>query len=94
MNITQIIGWAGSIVLALGYLPQTIKTIRTRSTDDIALGSFVMMAAGAMLFMIQGILMHNWSLAAANFLTFSMSTIIFVIKMINDYGRNIRNDRH
>ena len=71
--------------MVLGYLPQTIQTIRTRSTDDSALGTFLLMAVGALLFAIQGYLLDNIPLLATNVLTTTMSTIIFSIKMYNDY---------
>ena len=43
MDAATIIGYAATVTLLLGYLPQTIRTIRTRSTDDIAMGTFSMM---------------------------------------------------
>lgn len=79
--------------MVLGYIPQTIQTIRTRKTDDIALGSFVLMALGAACFFVQGILTDNIPLAIANGLTATMSTIIFAIKMVNDCGKNAKNRR-
>lgn len=87
MDIVTIVGYSAAILMVLGYVPQTIQTIRTRKTDDIALGSFVLMALGASCFFVQGILTDNLPLAIANGLTATMSTIIFIIKMINDYGR-------
>lgn len=87
MNFATIIGYSAAILMVLGYIPQTIQTIRTRKTDDIALGSFVLMALGATCFFLQGIATGNVPLAIANGLTATMSTIIFVIKMINDHGK-------
>ncbi len=86
MDLTMLFGYSAAVLMVLGYIPQTIQTIRTRKTDDIALGSFVLMALGATCFFVQGILTSNVPLAIANGLTATMSTIIFVIKMINDYG--------
>ncbi len=83
--LTEIIGYIASICMVLGYLPQTIQTIRTRSTDDIALGTFLLMAIGALFFCIQGYLLGNWPLFLCNLCTTAMSTIIFSIKMKNDY---------
>lgn len=80
-----IVGYSASVCMVLGYLPQTIKTIRTRSTDDIALGTFLLMAMGGLLFAIQGALIDNMPLLLTNVLTTSMSTIIFCIKMYNDF---------
>lgn len=85
MDIPSIIGWAASICLVLGYLPQTVRTIRTRSTDDIALGTFLLMGIGGLFFAIQGVLTGNWPLFTCNMLTTVMSGIIFGIKMHNDY---------
>ncbi|MBQ2797081.1 MAG: hypothetical protein IJD12_02030 [Tidjanibacter sp.] len=87
MDFATLIGYSAAILMVLGYIPQTLQTIRTRKTDDIALGSFVLMALGATCFFIQGVATGNVPLAIANGLTATMSTIIFVIKMINDHGK-------
>ena len=87
MDFATIIGYSAAILMVLGYVPQTIQTIRTRKTDDIALGSFILMALGAACFFVQGITTGNIPLAIANGLTATMSTIIFVIKMIDDHGK-------
>lgn len=84
----EICGWTASITMILGYLPQAIETIRTRNTDGIALPTFLMMAIGGMCFMLQGIL-HKpdilWALFLTNLVTTTCSTIVFAIKVYNDY---------
>ena len=85
MGITEIVGYCATICLVLGYLPQTIHTIKTRRTDDIATGTFLLMGLGSILFAINGLLTVNWPLFIANSLTTVMSAIIFGIKMHNDY---------
>jgi len=85
MGITEIVGYAATICLVLGYLPQTIHTVKTRRTDDIATGTFLLMGLGSILFAINGLLTENWPLFIANSLTTIMSAIIFGIKMYNDH---------
>ena len=82
-----IIGWVASISLVLGYLPQAIRTIKTRHTDDIALATFLMMAIGGICFMIQGYMLGRAGifLFTTNFITTVCSLIIFGIKMHKDY---------
>lgn len=84
----EICGWIASITMILGYLPQAVKTIRTRETDSIALPTFLMMAIGGMCFMLQGLL-HKpdilWALFLTNLVTTTSSVIIFAIKVYNDY---------
>ena len=82
-----ICGYVASIGMILGYLPQAISTIRTRNTDGIALPTFLMMAIGALAFVIQGLLHKDgiiWSMVITNAVTCSCSCIIFVIKVYND----------
>ena len=85
MHISDIIGTIAAIAMVFGYLPQTVRTIRTRSTDDIAMGTFLMMGLGSAAFAVQAILTHNIPLFATNLLTTTMSAIIFGIKIYNDY---------
>ena len=84
----EICGWVASIGLILGYLPQAVKTIRTRNNDGIALPTFLMMGIGGLCFMLQGLL-HKpeilWSLFLTNLVTTACSLIVFGIKMYNDY---------
>ena len=86
--IYEICGWIASIGMVLGYLPQAVKTIRTRNTEGIALPTFLMMGIGAFCFMLQGIL-HKpdilWSLFVTNLITTVCSCIVFGIKVYNDY---------
>lgn len=83
-----ICGVVASVCMILGYLPQAIKTIRTRNTDGIALPTFLMMAIGGFAFMLQG-LFHKpdiiWSLFLTNLVTSLCSCIVFGIKIHNDY---------
>jgi len=86
----EICGWAASICMILGYLPQAIHTIRTRETDGIAVPTFLMMGIGAFCFMLQGLLHEPeiiWALFLTNLVTSACSCIIFGIKMYNDYFR-------
>ncbi|MCC8187693.1 MAG: hypothetical protein LIP08_09360 [Bacteroides sp.] len=85
MNITSVMGTLAAILITLGYMPQTIKTIRTRSTGDIAIGSFILMGLGSLSWAIYGILAQDYFILSANALTTIMSTIIFSIKLNNDW---------
>lgn len=84
-NLSNIVGTLASVSMVLGYLPQTVQTIRTRSTDDIATGTFLLMGLGGLLFAIQGALTDNIPLLCTNLLTTTMSSIIFSIKIYNDH---------
>ncbi len=84
-HITDIVGYGASLSMILGYLPQAVHTMRTRKTDDIALGTFLFMGLGGLLFAVQGLMLPNWPLFLCNLVTTSMSAVILAIKLHNDY---------
>lgn len=85
--LTDIVGYAASICMVLGYLPQAIYTIRTRDTEGIAVPTFLMMAVGGFFFAIQGLMLENWPLFITNVITTTSSVIVFAIKMYNDHWK-------
>ena len=84
----EVCGVLASIFMILGYLPQAVKTIRTRDTDGIALPTFLMMGVGSACFMLQGLFQRPsilWALFLTNLVTTICSVIVFGIKFYNDY---------
>lgn len=90
-TIASIVGYIACVTMVLGYLPQAVRTIRTHSTDDIAMPTFLLMGIGGFCFFIQGILIDNMPLILTNLLTTTMSAIIFGIKLYNDYFKKKKN---
>ncbi len=93
-TIVGIVGSLAAICMVLGYLPQAIYTIRTRDTSGIATPTFLLMGAGALFFVIQGIMIDNIPLIVTNTITSACSAIIFGIKMYNDYKARKKDNRH
>lgn len=82
--LIPIVGYAAAICMVCGYLPQAYHTIRTRDTDGIAMPTFLLLGAGSVFFVIQGLLLLNWPLVITNAITTVSSAIVFYIKITND----------
>lgn len=82
--IVNIVGYAAALCMICGYLPQAWHTIRTRDTDGIALPTFLLLGAGSVFFVIQGLILSNWPLVITNAITTVSSAIVFAIKVNND----------
>ncbi|MDE5918207.1 MAG: hypothetical protein K2H05_01710 [Duncaniella sp.] len=85
--LTNIVGYGAAICMVMGYLPQAIHTIRTKETDGIALPTFLLLGMGSILFVVQGLLLHNWPLFITNAITTVCSAVVFGIKIHNDFGK-------
>lgn len=90
MILVNIFGWAATICMLCGYLPQAVYTLRTRDTEGIALPTFLAMGLGAVFFALQGILTDNIPLVITNAITGACSAIITVIKINNDRKKRVK----
>lgn len=88
--LTEIVGYTAAICMVCGYLPQAIYTIRTRDTEGIAMPTFLLLGAGSVFFVIQGLLLGNLPLVVTNTITTVASAIIFGIKIHNDRRKRRR----
>ena len=80
----NIFGYAASICMVFGYLPQAFHTIRTRETDSIALPTFLLLGLGSIFFIVNGVLTDNIPLVITNAVTTLASVVLFGIKVRND----------
>ena len=66
MTVVTAIGMLAAILTTVAFVPQVIKTWRTRSTADISLGMFAILVAGVAAWLIYGLLIRDAPLVLAN----------------------------
>ena len=81
MTGITLIGFAAALCTTVAFVPQVVRTLRTRSTRDISLWMFLVMTAGVLLWLIYGLLVHDRPLVVANGITFVLSLTILVMKL-------------
>jgi len=78
--MTEYIGFAAAVCSTVAFLPQVIKTYRSRSAKDLSLGTFSILASGLLLWLIYGWLMQDMPIILANFLTLMLALSLLVMK--------------
>ncbi|MCY7355737.1 MAG: SemiSWEET transporter [Lysobacter sp.] len=76
--------WAGYIAAVLttaAFVPQAIKTIRSRDTRSISLGMYVVFTIGIAFWLVYGIALHSWPMILSNIVTFGLSATILALKL-------------
>ncbi|MDE2445817.1 MAG: hypothetical protein KGO94_06545 [Alphaproteobacteria bacterium] len=63
------------------WLPQVIKTIRTRNTADISLWSQLLLLGCITLWLVYGIAMHALPVVIANGFSGALVAVIVVLKL-------------
>jgi len=77
-----ILGLVAAILTTISFLPQAIKTIKTKNTDDLSLGMYSVLVSGIILWLIYGILIKDLPVILANGVTlvFTSSILFLIIK--------------
>jgi MtN3 and saliva related transmembrane protein len=79
--IMDTIGYLAGLLTLIGYLPQTIKTIRTKKTKDLSLLTFLIIGSSAVLWAIYGFSNHKPAIWVTNGVVAACSLIITVMKL-------------
>lgn len=82
--IIDILGYVSATFTTIAFLPQIIKTIRTKSAKDVSMGMFVFFTTGVFLWIIYGALTNTMPLIIANSVIFCLSLIQIILKIKYD----------
>jgi MtN3 and saliva related transmembrane protein len=77
------IGLLAAVLTTVAFVPQAVKTWRTRSTGDISLGMFGILVAGIATWLVYGALIRDVPLVLANAVTLALAGAILVLKIKN-----------
>jgi MtN3 and saliva related transmembrane protein len=80
MEIFTIVGFVAAIFTTTGFLPQVFKIFNTKSTKDISLTMYLVLAVGTLLWLIYGILINALPVIIANSVSLSLICSIIILK--------------
>jgi MtN3 and saliva related transmembrane protein len=83
MIIAEIIGAISAVLTTTAFLPQVIKVLKTKKTQDLSYGMLLMQSSGNFMWIIYGLMISSWSLTIANILTFLLVFTIVICKIRN-----------
>ena len=81
MNNIQLLGLGAGMLTTIAFLPQVIKTWKSRSAKDLSLGMFSLFCAGVVLWLTYGILVRDIPVIAANFMTLMLASTLLFFKL-------------
>lgn len=82
MDSVTILGLIGGALTTSSFFPQVIKAWKTKSTGDVSIGMFLLLAAGIFIWTIYGFLIGSLPVIAANIISFILSVTVIVFKVI------------
>ena len=81
MNLITIAGYVAAFCTTSSFLPQAIKTIKTKDTSSISLAMYVLFTFGTLMWLVFGLATSNWPVTIANGITLVLASIILYYKI-------------
>jgi MtN3 and saliva related transmembrane protein len=79
-RLVEIIGLTAGSLTTISFLPQVVKTWKSRSVKDLSLVMFSLYCAGVLLWLIYGIMIDSLPVILSNTLTLILSAVILFFK--------------
>ena len=82
MNIDgNLFGYMAATLTTGAFVPQAVKTIRTRETHAISLWMYVAFTLGVALWFVYGVALGSWPIIAANAVSFLLAATLLGLKI-------------
>ena len=90
MNI-EFFGYLAAILTTAAFLPQLIKTIKTKKAEDVSLITLIMFICGVCFWIIYGYKISSIPILTANLITFILNFLILISKLL--YSKKSLRDK-
>jgi MtN3 and saliva related transmembrane protein len=81
MDHATAIGLTAGALTTLSYVPQLIKTLKTKSTKDISVGMFVTLALGLAMWTFYGFSINSIPVIVANIVSLTLVFVVLIFKI-------------
>ena len=83
----EFFGYFAAILTTVAFLPQLIKTLKTKKAEDVSLITLIMFICGVGSWIIYGYKISSFPIVIANVITFILNFFILISKIY--YSKNI-----
>ena len=77
----EFFGYFAAILTTLAFLPQLIKTLKTKKAEDVSLTTLIMFLTGVLSWIIYGYKISSTPILIANIITFILNLLILIFKI-------------
>lgn len=77
----DLIGAAAATLTTISFVPQALKTFRSRDVSGISLGMYSLFATGVALWLVYGLLLGDAPIVLANAITLALALAVLWMKI-------------
>ena len=77
----EFFGYFAAILTTVAFIPQLIKTFKTKKAEDVSLITLIMFITGVGSWIIYGLRISSTPIVIANSITFLLNILILILKI-------------
>ena len=77
----EFFGYFAAVLTTAAFLPQLIKTLKTKKADDVSLITLIMFICGVGSWIVYGYKISSFPILVANIITFLLNLFILISKI-------------
>lgn len=77
----ELVGFSAATLTTLSFVPQAIKTWRSRDTSGLSLGMYVAFTLGVACWLAYGAMLGSWPMILSNIVTLTLAAMILALKI-------------
>jgi len=81
ITLNTCVGSMAAVCTTLAFVPQVLKSWRTRDLSGISLPMYTIFTTGVLLWLIYGILIEDWPVIIANAITALLASAVLCLKL-------------
>jgi MtN3 and saliva related transmembrane protein len=76
----NVLGYVAGSLTTLAFVPQVVRTWKTRSAGDLSWGMLVIFMSGVVFWLAYGVVLGSWPIIVCNGLTLVLNLFIAAVK--------------
>ena len=74
-------GYVAATLTTVAFIPQALKTLKTKDTRSISLGMYIVFTVGVGFWLLYGIYLHSLPMIVSNVITLALAAAILAMKL-------------
>lgn len=79
----DLVGYLAAILTTTAFVPQALKSWRTRDLSGVSLTMYSLFTLGVALWLVYGLLLGSWPITIANTITLVLAGVVLALKLMH-----------
>ncbi len=83
LDLHNLVGYAAAILTTVAFVPQVLKSWKTRDLSGILLPMYSFFTMGVIMWLVYGAMLGSWPIIIANAITMVLASVVLALKVIH-----------